>query len=152
MGLAALDHLLDQLRSAEVELLATARAFDFPADRLPDRVRYIGPQIGDPRWAKPWVSPWPKSDSRPLVAVSFSTTFQNHAGVLQRVIDALAFLPARVLVTLGGSIRPGELRPGANCVIVESAPHDVVMREASLVVTHGGHGTVMRGLVSRAPM
>jgi UDP:flavonoid glycosyltransferase YjiC (YdhE family) len=28
----------------------------------------------------------------------------------------------------------------------------VVMREAALVVTHGGHGTVMRALVSRTPM
>jgi UDP:flavonoid glycosyltransferase YjiC (YdhE family) len=28
----------------------------------------------------------------------------------------------------------------------------VVMRDAALVVTHGGHGTVMRALVNRVPM
>jgi MGT family glycosyltransferase len=151
LGLAPLEHVLDQFRAAQVELLATSRAFDFPADSLPDRVRYVGPQIGDPHWAQPWTSPWPESDVRPLVAVGFSTTFQNHAGVLQKVIDALASLPARVLVTLGGSIKADELRAADNAVLVESAPHSVVMREAAVVVTHGGHGTVMQALLSRVP-
>jgi UDP:flavonoid glycosyltransferase YjiC (YdhE family) len=68
------------------------------------------------------------------------------------VIDTLAPLKARVLVTLGGSIKPGELRAGANCVVVDSTPHSVVMRQAAAVVTHGGHGTVMRALLSRVPM
>lgn len=152
LGLAPLDRVLDQFQAAEAELLATSRAFDFPADDLPSRVRYVGPQLGDPHWAQPWVSPWPASDSRALVVVGFSTTFQNHAGVLQNVIDALATLPARVLVTLGGSIKTGELRPSDNCVLVESAPHAAVMREAALVVTHGGHGTVIRALANRVPM
>jgi MGT family glycosyltransferase len=152
LGLPPFDHLLDQLRAAEAELLATARAFDFPAEWLPERVRYVGPLVGDPHWARPWSSPWPVSDDRPLVAVGFSTTFQDHAGVLQDVIDALAPLPVRVLVTLGGSIAAADLRPGENCVLVESAPHSAVMREAAVAVTHGGHGTVMRALVSRVPM
>jgi MGT family glycosyltransferase len=86
------------------------------------------------------------------VSVGFSTTFQNHAGVLQKVIDALEPLPVRVLVTLGGSIEPDALRAAENCVLVESAPHSEVMREASLVVTHGGHGTVMQALAARVPM
>jgi MGT family glycosyltransferase len=152
LGLGPLQHLVHQFRSATVELLATSRAFDFPADSLPSRVRYVGPQIGDPQWAREWTSPWPASDARPLVTVGFSTTVQNHARVLQNVIDALAPLPVRVLVTLGGSIQAGELRASDNCVVVASAPHAVVMREAALVVTHGGHGTVMRALVSRVPM
>lgn len=152
LGLAPLDHLLDQFQAATVELLATSRAFDFAAESLPANVRYVGPQIGDPHWARPWVSPWPASDSRPLIAVGFSTTFQNHAGVLQNVIDALAALPVRVLVTLGGSIKPQDLRPSENSVLVESAPHSAVMSDAAAVVTHGGHGTVMRALLSRVPM
>lgn len=152
LGLAPLGHLADQRHAAQVELLATARSFDYPIETLPPRVRYVGPQIADPVWAKAWASPWSASDKRPLVTVGFSTTFQNHAGVLQNVIDALAPLDARVLVTLGGSIEQGALKPAANTAIVESAPHTIVMREASLVVTHGGHGTVMRALVNRLPM
>jgi MGT family glycosyltransferase len=152
LGLEPLEHLLDQFGKAELELLATSRSFDFPCSDLPARVRYVGPQIRDPNWAHPWESPWPAPDQRPLVAVAFSTTFQNHCGVLQKIIDALAPLPARVLVTLGGSIKTGDLKPAPNCVLVESAPHSQVMREAAAVVTHGGHGTVMRALLSRTPM
>ena len=152
LGLEPLEHLLDQFRAAHLELLATSRAFDFPSSDLPDYVRYVGPQLGDPHWARTWSPPWPASNTHPLVAVAFSTTFQNHAGILQKVIDALARLPARVLITLGGSIKAGELKPAENCVLVDSAPHSQVMREAALVITHGGHGTVMRALSSRAPM
>ncbi len=152
LGLPPLEHLIEQFQAAEAELLATSPAFDFPCSDLPARVRYVGPQIGDPNWAKLWNSPWPASDTRPLVVVSFSTTFQNHAACLQKTIDALAPLPVRVLVTLGGSIKAGELKAAANCVLVESAPHSVVMREAAFVINHGGHGSVMRSLLSRAPM
>ena len=85
------------------------------------------------------------------MAVGFSTTFQNHAGVLQNVIDALAPLPVRVLVTRGGSIDPGDLRAAENTVIVDAAPHTQVMKAATIAVTHGGHGTVMRALINRLP-
>jgi UDP:flavonoid glycosyltransferase YjiC (YdhE family) len=61
-------------------------------------------------------------------------------------------LPVRVLITLGGSIAAGDLRPAGNCILVESAPHSAVMREAAVAVTHGGHGTVTRALVSRVPL
>lgn len=152
LGIAPLEHVLDQFGFAARLLLATAQAFDFPADSLPDKVRYVGPQIADPQWAQSWLSPWSESDDRPLVVVAFSTTFQNHVAVLQNVIDALAPLPVRVLVTLGGSVNAEELRAADNCAIVDSAPHTVVMPEAALVITHGGHGTVMRALVSRVPM
>lgn len=152
LGLPALDHTIDLIGDSKGTLLATSRAFDFAPDALPDGVRYVGPQLDEPAWAQPWVSPWPQSGGLPLVLVSFSTTFQNHAPVLQRVIDALATLPANAVVTLGGSIRPQALTPAPNVRIVDSAPHDAVMSQAALVVTHGGHGTVARALRHRRPM
>jgi MGT family glycosyltransferase len=152
LGLPPLAHLVDQHDSAEALLLATSRAFDFAPDILPHRVRYVGPQLGEPAWAAPWVSPFAPDDRRPLVLVSFSTTFQNHAGVVQRVVDALADLPVKAVVTLGGSLRRDEVRPSGNVVAVESAPHHEVMREAALVITHGGHGTVMKALSHHRPL
>ncbi len=152
LGLAPLAHVMDQLKAAELELLGTSRAFDFPAAPLPSRVRYVGPLLADPGWARAWTSPWPAADPRPLVVVAFSTTFQNHAGVLQKVIDALAILPVHALVTLGGSIDRGELHGAANCVILDSAPHSALIPQAALTVTHGGHGTVARCLASGVPM
>jgi len=152
LGLPALDHTIDLVADSRGTLLATSRAFDFAPETLPDGVRYVGPQLDEPAWAEPWASPWPASGGPPLVLVSFSTTFQNHAPVLQRVIDALAALPANAVVTLGGSIRPEALTPAPNVLVVESAPHDAVMAQAALVVTHGGHGTVARALRHSRPM
>jgi MGT family glycosyltransferase len=152
LGLPALAHFVHQARSAQVRFIGTARAFDFPARTLPDDVRYVGPLLRDPVWAAPWESPWPANDTRPLVVAGFSTSFQNHAGCLQRIIGACEALPVRLLVTLGGSIRPDELAPAANTVTVDSAPHGLVMRDAAAVVTHGGHGTLMTALVHGVPV
>jgi MGT family glycosyltransferase len=152
LGLTPLAHLADQCDAAAVHWLGTARAFDFPGAVMRPAMRYAGPLLGDPAWAQTWHSPWPDGDARPLVLAGFSTSFQNHAGVLQRVIDAAADLPVRLLVTLGGPIEPHELAPASNTIVVASAPHLQVMREAALVVTHGGHGTVMAALMNRLPM
>lgn len=151
-GLSPLDSILDHPRRAERLFLATSRAFDFAPQELPANVRYVGPQLGEPGWVKAQANSSATEDNRPLVAVCFSTTFQNHTGVLQKVIDALATLPVRAVVTLGGSIAASDLRAGANVTLVNSMSHDALMSEAALVVTHGGHGTVMRALAHRRPM
>jgi len=151
-GLAPLAALADQHRAAERLLLGTSRAFDFAPADLPTHIRYVGPQLDDPSWAELWRSPWPEGDDRPLLLVAFSTSFQDHVGVLQRIVDGAASLPVRTLVTLGDTIAPHELRAPENCRLVHSAPHNAVMREAALVVTHGGHGTVTRTLAHLKPL
>lgn len=151
LGLAPLDSVLKQLDAASLHLLATARAFDFPNVNVPSVIRYVGPQLDEPVWTKPWHSPWLENDTRPLIVVGFSTTYQAHEGVLQKVVDAAAELPVRVLVTLG-QIATDAVRPAANTVLVPSAPHNAVMQQAALVVTHGGHGTVMRALKHHRPL
>lgn len=151
-GLAPLAGLADQHLAAERILLGTSKAFDFAPAKLPAHIRYVGPQLADPAWAAPWQSPWAAEDPRPLVLVGFSTSFQDHAGVLQTLIDAAAALPVRLLVTLGDTIAPDELSPAANSHLVHSAPHNQVMPESALVITHGGHGTVTRALMHGKPL
>ena len=152
LGLTPLADLADQHLAAEKLLLGTSRAFDFAPPVLPPHILYVGPQLDDPHWAEPWRSPWPAADVRPLVLVGFSTSFQDHVGVLQRLIDGAGSLPVRLLVTLGATIAPEELSPAANTQLVRSAPHNRVMAEAALVITHGGHGTVTRALAHGKPM
>ena len=151
LGLRPIETVLEQLEVATRYLIASSRSFDFPVEELPQKIRYIGPQLDEPAWAKPWRSPWPENDPRPLIAACFSTTYQAHEGVLQKVIDAAAELPVRVLVTLG-QVAPESVRPAENTVVVSSAPHNAVMQQAAVVVTHGGHGTVMRALSHHRPM
>lgn len=151
LGLPPVDSLFQQLHPAKKTLMAVSKAFEgAPEQDLPGIV-FVGPQLDEPGWAEPWQSPWPADDARPLVLVSFSTSFQNQAEVLQTVIDALGSLPLRGLVTLGPTIAPEELTAPDNVVVVQSAPHEQVMKQASLLVTHGGFGTLARALAHRLP-
>lgn len=152
VGLTALDHVLAQPARAASILFGTARAFDFAPPALPPRHYYVAPQLHDTARAEDWTSPWPAGDTRPLAVLSFSTTFQNQGAALQKVIDAFAGLPLRLLVTLGPALDPTDFRMGDNVQLVAQAPHGVVMTEAALVIAHGGHGTVMRGLVNDCPL
>ena len=86
------------------------------------------------------------------VLVAMSSTFQNHVECLQRITDALGGLPVRGLVTTGPAVGPDEIRAPANVVVVASAPHSRVLAQADLVVTHGGHGTVIKTLAARVPL
>ena len=81
-----------------------------------------------------------------------SSTFQDHAGCLQRIVDALGTLPVRGLVTTGPALDPGDVTAPANVQVVAAAPHSEVLRSAAAVVTHGGHGTVVRSLAADVPL
>ena len=152
LGLPLLAHLVDQAQTARATLLATSPAFDFAPGSLPPKVHYVGPQLDEPAWAAPLDPALAAPGGLPLVAVSFSTTFQNHVGILQRTVDALGQLPVRGVVTLGDTIAPDEIAAAANVRLLHSAPHDRLMQAATVVVTHGGHGTVCRALVQKKPL
>lgn len=152
IGLPPLAHFCDQIFAARRFLLATSAAFDFVPEPQPEFLCYVGPQLDDNLWSRPWASPFAANDDRPLVLVGFSTTFQNQAGSLQRTIDALATLDVRAVVTLGDCIAMDEVTGAPNVAIVESAPHNQLLRDASLLVTHGGHGTVLKGVMAGVPM
>jgi MGT family glycosyltransferase len=149
-GLASLPHFFDQVRQARRHLVLTSQAFDFPA-ALPPGVRYVGPILDDPVWADntPWTPP---AGAGPLVLVAMSSTFQDQVGCLQRVIDALGRLPVRGLVTTGPAIHSAALSSPPNVTVVASAPHHKVLQQAALVVTHGGHGTVVKALAAGVPL
>jgi MGT family glycosyltransferase len=149
-GVTPLPHFLDQARHARRQLVLTSGAFDFAAV-LPAGARYVGPVLDDPLWAAgaPWAPP---AGGDPLVLVAMSSTFQDQIDCLQRVVDALGTLPVRGLVTTGPAIDASALRPHANVTVVPSAPHGQVLLHAALVVTHAGHGTVMKALAADVPM
>jgi MGT family glycosyltransferase len=151
-GLAPLDHVFDLYDRAERVLLAISAAFDIPADYLPANVRYVGPLLDPPGWSKPWTAPWLQQSDRPRALVSFSTSFQDQTETLQRVINALGAMAIDAVVTTGPALVDATLQAAKNVTLLHSAPHDAVMKEVSLVVTHGGHGTVSRALVHGLPL
>ena len=150
--LPPLSNVVELIHRAERRFIQTSRTFDFPIDPAPANVRYTGPVLDDPDWVEPWENPWPAEDGRPLVVVSFSSTFQNQRAVIERSINALGTLPVRGLVTLGPAISRTSLQLPDNVVAVESASHAQVFPKASLVITHAGHGTLMRALANGLPL
>lgn len=151
LGLKPLARLIDQIDAAQRVIMAVSPAFDFAPEVLPDFFTYVGAQLSDNFWSHPWASPFEEEDARPLVLVSFSTTFQDQAAQLQTVVDALTGLDLRAVVTLGGAVRTGEVKGSANVHVVESAPHMILMPEARLAINHGGHGTVMKAAAAGVP-
>ncbi|HEX2204188.1 MAG TPA: nucleotide disphospho-sugar-binding domain-containing protein, partial [Longimicrobium sp.] len=144
--------LVNQFHAADRRLILTSEAFDFPIAPPPPNVRYVGPVLDDPDWAGEWRSPWPDGDPRPLVVASLSSTFQDQRGALRRIAAALGRLEVRGLVTLGPAMAGERLDLPANVVAVPAAPHARVFPHAAAVVTHAGHGTVMRALAHGLPL
>jgi UDP:flavonoid glycosyltransferase YjiC (YdhE family) len=72
--------------------------------------------------------------------------------LLRRIVAALGRMDLDAVVTVGPAMEKETLPAPANVSILHSAPHDTVMQEVSLVVTHGGHGTVTRSLVNGVPL
>src|SRR5260370_23278523 len=146
-------HLFDR---ADRLLLATSRAFDFQADSLPANFRYVGPLLDVPNWskslqAKSWQAPWSAQSKRPRVLVACSTGAQGQRDLFQRVLDAVGTIDIEALATAGPNLDVAELRAPKNVHVLRGAPHDLVMKDVSLVVSQGGHGTVTRSLVNALP-
>jgi UDP:flavonoid glycosyltransferase YjiC (YdhE family) len=59
-------------------------------------------------------------------------------------------MPHAILIASWGGAGP--LKAPKGVTLLPSAPHDAVMKEVSLVITHGGHGTVSRALRNGLPM
>ena len=157
-GLRPLGDVYEQLLGADEILVQTSPVFDFTSPHQPAKAHYVGPELEDPAWSKTaeagarWQPPFPVGDERPLVLVGLSSTFQDQVGTLRRIVDALARLPVRALITLGPALDPVEVPGAENVVVVRSAPHAQVLERAALLITHCGHGTTLKGLAAGVPL
>ncbi|HUN90837.1 MAG TPA: nucleotide disphospho-sugar-binding domain-containing protein [Burkholderiaceae bacterium] len=139
-------------QSRERIIVTTLAAFDAAAPAGWEAVLHVGPSLEDEKLAQPMQVP-SDGGERSTVLVSFSTGFeQRSVAKLQNTLDALAPLPARVVTTTGGIVKPEELSAPANATVIEYAAHDPILRAAALTITHGGHGTAMRSLRHGVPM
>jgi MGT family glycosyltransferase len=108
--------------------------------------------LDDPAWTHNEYELWPKNDTRPLVVVSLSTTFQNQLSAIKQIIRAVEDLPVRCLVTLGPAMLEESFESSENVILLPAIPHSDIFPAADAVVTHAGHGTVMRALAHGLPL
>lgn len=129
-------------------------SFDRPAARAtssPVAFRGESAPPGDADVLPAW---WP-DNGRPLVYVTFGSVAAS-LGMLpdfyRNVLELLAEVPVRVLLTLGEAGSPdalGTLPPNAH--VERWWPQADVMPHAAAVVSHGGFGTTLLALAARVP-
>ncbi|MGA9315109.1 MAG: nucleotide disphospho-sugar-binding domain-containing protein [Solirubrobacteraceae bacterium] len=150
-GLAPLQNWEDQLLGVQAIYMMTAPELDFSSrGRLPANVHYMGPAF-EPYTHK-WESPWPETNTDPLVLISFSTSYMNQRALVQRALDAVGELPVRALLTAGPALEIGQLRIPTNARTVAFIPHRTVLPHAALVVTHAGWQTINAALADGVPL
>lgn len=151
LGLNPLTSVLDQLGAARLVLLGVSRAFDFGASPPPG-FAYTGPLGEAPSWVGEQSVDHLVSRQQPNVLVSFSTTGQGQERLLRRVVRAFEGLEAHAVVTLGPALEGVRLKAPDNVRVVAKASHDALLPHCAAVVTHGGHGTVVRPLTYGKPV
>jgi UDP:flavonoid glycosyltransferase YjiC (YdhE family) len=150
-GLGPLARWEHQLLGARALYMLSAPELDFTSKgELPANLRYVGPAF-EP-YPREWSSPWPSTNTDPLVVISLSTSYMNQRALAQRILDAVAELPVRALLTAGPALEAGELRLPENARSVAFVPHRTVFPHASLVITHAGWQTINAALADGVPL
>jgi len=130
---------------ATLALAATLEQFDCPLAAPHPNLRYVGPILDEesPSWEPP---------GRPLVLVSFSSTYMRQEDALRRTLEAVGTLDTHAVCTLGNALGREKVHAPANVLIEDWLPHGAVLPHAAAVVTHAGHSTIMAALAHGVPM
>jgi UDP:flavonoid glycosyltransferase YjiC (YdhE family) len=88
----------------------------------------------------------------PLVLVAPSTAHDSDNHLVRTALTALADEPVRVVATTNRVAPQQPIEVPANAVLVEWLSYSQLMPAASLVISHGGHGTVARALGAGTPV
>jgi MGT family glycosyltransferase len=146
LGLAPLERFHGGISDGLV-LVATYPQLEYPR-RWPAHVHVTGPMF----FELPYPDVALPDGDEPLVLVAPSTS-QDREGQLVRVaLEALADEPVRVVATWNRDQGAWEVDAPDNAVVVDWLSYSQVMPRASLVICHGGHGTVVRALAEGVPV
>jgi UDP:flavonoid glycosyltransferase YjiC (YdhE family) len=112
-------------------------------------------RVREPPTVQPAPLPrWWTGDA-PLIYATFGTVLGHMAGAVEAfetLVDAVADLDARVLLTVGPTFDPGRLGPVPVHIRVERwVDQATVLPLAALVVGHGGSGTTLGALSAGLP-
>jgi UDP:flavonoid glycosyltransferase YjiC (YdhE family) len=146
LGLAPVGRVHGGL-SASLCLVGTFPQLEYPR-AWPDGTEVVGPLI----WEPPFHEVPPPPGDAPLVVVAPSTAQDPQQQLLAAALRGLADAPVRVLATTNRKPLPEPVPVGANTRLVDWISYSRSMPPASVVVCHGGHGTMVRALASGAPV
>jgi UDP:flavonoid glycosyltransferase YjiC (YdhE family) len=136
---------------ADLVLHATDRIFDFSFAGLPAAHHYVGPLgIWEPTTQPPAYLDEPGD---PWVLVTISSQLQDDLPLLEAVLAELASRSVRVVATLGEDHVADEVATvPANARLEQTVSHSAVLARGALMISHAGHGSVMKALWHGRPM
>ena len=146
------DDLVDEItrNGPDLNIAYTTRGFQVRAEDFPaPRYAFVGAAVGG-RAPSGFDAP---AGSGPLVYVSLGTRLNTSARFFRSCVEAFRGTGARVIMSIGDSVRPGRLGPLPPTIAVRrSVPQLEVLSRASLFITHGGMNSVNEALYYGVPM
>jgi len=133
--------------SPDLALVATFPQLEYPR-RWPAGVEVTGPMTFEVPHPEIELPP----GDAPLVLVAPSTAHDSHNHLVRTALKALADEPVRIVATTNKVIPQHPIEIPANAILVDWLSYSQLMPAASLVISHGGHGTVARALGAGTPV
>ncbi len=133
--------------SPDLALVATYPQLEYPR-RWPPGVEVTGPMTFEVPYPAIELPP----GDRPLVLIAPSTAHDSDNHLVRMALKALAEEPVRVVATTNRVVPQRPIAVPPNAVLVDWLSYGQLMPAASLVVSHGGHGTVARALGAGTPV
>jgi UDP:flavonoid glycosyltransferase YjiC (YdhE family) len=143
-------YFIPLLAQAPLVLHATDPVFDYNHTALPATHHYVGPLLWE---ALAPIPTYLTEPGAPWVLVTLSSLVQDDLPLAQAALAALAPHPVRVVLTLGGGHQPAALHPvPPNARVEPYVPHSAVLERSRLLLSHAGHGSVMKALWYGVPL
>jgi UDP:flavonoid glycosyltransferase YjiC (YdhE family) len=133
--------------SPDLAMVATFPQLEYPR-RWPTGVHVTGPM--------PFEIPHPDIElppgGDPLVLVAPSTSQDPGNRLVRSALEALGGQPVRVVATTNRVVPDRPIEVPSNAILVDWLSYSQLMPQASLIICHGGHGTVARALSEGVPV
>ena len=133
--------------SPDLALVATYPQLEYPR-RWPAGIEVTGPMTFEVPHPEIELPP----GERPLVLVAPSTAHDSDNHLVRAALTALADEPVRVVATTNRVKPQHPISVPGNALLVDWLSYSQLMPAASLVISHGGHGTVARALGAGTPV
>jgi len=122
-------------------------------DPVPAGSSPIRPTAPDATGGEPAGWPTPAGAGRPRVVVTMGTIMPGRTGAVAAILDGLETLDIDIVATVGHDIDPAALGPRRPTTrVARYIPMTSLLAGASLLVFHGGSGTMLAGLAAGVPL
>jgi UDP:flavonoid glycosyltransferase YjiC (YdhE family) len=143
LGLRPLSHPHNGL-SHGLCLIGTLPQLEYPRPPQPG-AQVVGPLLWEIA-GEAGVAPPPEPAGAPVVLVAPSTAQDHEHRMLRAALEGLADEPVRVIATWNRREPDPPLEVPPNAVVVDWLSYAKTMPHCDVVVSHAGHGTLMRAL------